>query len=196
MMSWSYQSTNPCTVLVKEKPDSHQVDCSPSLQSSTNRPSLDAQQQDHQQDSVVSSSSGMGNIIGGKVVRSKRQVDVDGVGHGLDEEEEAMVESIEKRILVNISIGMDKGLGTRRQEVYVLQVAVPLKHEPKAEREFYSYEVHEGSPENEGNPDEDEFLLFQNSTELFTSEDSTTSFPHDCCEGLKKMQLMELNAQN
>jgi hypothetical protein len=188
MMSWSYQSTNPCTVLVKEKPDSHQVDCSPSLQSSTNRPSLDAQQ-DHQQDSVVSSSSGISNIIGGKVVRSKRQVldvVVDGVGHEQEEEEEALVESIEKRILVNISIGMDKGLGTRRQEVYVLQVAVPLKNEPRAEREFYSYEVHEGPQENEGNPEEDEFLLFQNSTELFASEDSTTSLPHDCCEGLRK----------
>jgi hypothetical protein len=120
----------------------------------------------------------MGNIIGGKVVRSKRQVVVDGVGH--DEEEE--IESFEKRILVNISIGMDKGLGTRRQEVYVLQVAVPLKNEAKEEREFYSYEVHEGEPIDEG------FLMFENATELFTSEDdSTTSLPHDCCEGLKMM---------
>lgn len=133
-MSWSYQSSKPCTVLVKEKPDSHQVDCSPSIQSSTNRPNQDSPGE-HQQDSVVSS---VGNIVGGK--RKKRQVldvVVDGDGH------EDVVESVEKRILVNISIGMDKGLGTSREEVYQLQIAVPLKHEELTKNNFYTYQVHE-----------------------------------------------------
>jgi hypothetical protein len=79
----------------------------------------------------------VGNIVGGK--RKKRQVldvVVDGDGH------EDVVESVEKRILVNISIGMDKGLGSSRQEVYQLQVAVPLKHETMKEN-FYTYKVHE-----------------------------------------------------
>lgn len=135
MMSLSYQSSKPCTVLVKEKPDSHQVDCSPSIQSSANRPNQDSPAE--QQDSVSSA----GGIVGGK--RNKRQVldvVVDGDGH------EDVVESIKKRILVNISIGMDKGLGTSRQEVYILQVAVPLKHEEKLKNDFYTYQVH-GSEE-------------------------------------------------
>lgn len=152
-MSWSYQSSKPCTVLVKEKPDSHQVDCSPSIQSSTNRPNQDSPAE-HQQDSVVSS---VGNIVGGK--RKKRQVldvVVDGDGH------EEVVESVEKRILVNISIGMDKGLGTARQEVYNLQVAVPLKSEEKSMKDSYIYKVHES--------EEDDFDVFSNFTNQSTEK--------------------------
>jgi hypothetical protein len=67
-------------------------------------------------------------------------------GHvnGHDEETiEEIIETIERRILVNITVGMDKGLGTSQQEVYHLQVAVPLKAQQKAEdREFYAYNVH------------------------------------------------------
>lgn len=211
MMSWSYQSSNPCTVLVKEKSDSHHVDCSPSIQSSssTNRPNQDTSVNDHQQDSVVSSS--LGNIIGGKAKkRVKRQVldvVVDGDGH----EEE--VEIVEKRILVNISIGMDNGLGTSHQEVYKLQVAVPLKNEAKNHKDFYTYQIHENE-----NYDEEEIYehvaddeenttenVFTNTTsssnqetttfDLFSAS-SSSSFPTDCCEGLhgkfyKCKRLME-----
>ena len=152
MMSWSYQSSNPCTVLVKEKQDrdsqhSNQVDCSPSIQSSTNRPieSSSHHQQDHQQDS-----GSLGNSIGGKKSRIKREVRENfyntGHGHGhvnADETIEEIIETIERRILVNITVGMDKGLGTTQQEVYHLQVAVPLKAQQKTEdREFYAYNVH------------------------------------------------------
>lgn len=210
-MSWSYQSSNPCTVLVKEKSDSHHVDCSPSIQSSssTNRPNQDTSVNDHQQDSIVSSS--LGNIIGGKAKkRVKRQVldvVVDGDGH----EEE--VEIVEKRILVNISIGMDNGLGTSHQEVYKLQVAVPLKNEAKNHKDFYTYQIHENE-----NYDEEEIYehvandeenttenVFTNTTsssnqetttfDLFSAS-SSSSFPTDCCEGLhgkfyKCKRLME-----
>lgn len=162
MMSMSYQSSKPCTVLVKEKPDSHQVDCSPSIQSSSNRPNQDSPIE-QQQDSV-------GNVIGGK--RNKRQVldvVVDGDGH------EDVVASIEKRILVNISIGMDKGLGTSRQEVYLLQVAVPLKHEEKVEKEFYSYQVH-GSDDDLDPFDENSNFTkkFNENFELIQNNDETT----------------------
>lgn len=211
-MSWSYQSSNPCTVLVKEKSDSHLVDCSPSIQSSssTNRPNQDSSVNDHQQDSVVSSS--LGNIIGGKAKkREKRQVldvVVDGDGH-----EE--VENVEKRILVNISIGMDNGLGTSQQEVYNLQVAVPLKNEPKNHKDFYTYQIHENDndeeeiyehvvAEEEENTTEN-MNVFTNTTssnneettpfDLFSAS-SSSSFPCDCCEGLhgkvyKCKRLME-----
>lgn len=211
-MSWSYQSSNPCTVLVKEKSDSHHVDCSPSIQSSssTNRPNQDSSVNDHQQDSVASSS--LGNIIGGKAKkREKRQVldvVVDGDGH-------EKVESVEKRILVNISIGMDNGMGTSQQEVYNLQVAVPLKNEPKNHRDFYTYQIHENDIEDDevyvdhvGDSVEnttENSDIFTNTTssndeetttfDLFSAS-STSSISCDCCEGLhgknyKCKQLME-----
>lgn len=169
MMSWSYQSSKPCTVLVKEKPDSHHVDCSPSIQSSTNRPNQDSPAE-HQQDSV-------GNIVGGK--RKKRQVVdvvVDGDGH------ESVVESVEKRILVNISIGMDKGLGTNTQEVYHLQVAVPLKHEEKFKKDFYTYQVHESDEEENTNEIFDDFqenLTIFNKTTKSEFDDTTEASGFD-----------------
>jgi len=151
MMGWSHLSSNPCTVLVKEKQDrdsqhSNSVDCSPSIQSSTNRP-MDSshhtknQQLDHQQDSGT-----LGNSIGGKETRIKREV-FDTFEHD-DARYEDLIheifETIEKRILVNITIGMDKGLGTQRHDIYQLQVAVPLKAKQKTEnQEFYAYNVHE-----------------------------------------------------
>lgn len=169
MMSLSYQSSKPCTVLVKEKPDSHQVDCSPSIQSSTNRPNQDSPAE-HQQDSV----SSVGNIVGGK--RKKRQVldvVVDGDGH------EDVVESIEKRILVNISIGMDKGLGSSTQEVYHLQVAVPIKE--KVKDNFYTYKVHESEEDDELDPhsssnitkDFNEIFDFNKINEFSENDEST-----------------------
>ncbi|KAL7013311.1 hypothetical protein ACKWTF_015326 [Chironomus riparius] len=79
MMSWSYHSSNPCTVLVKEKQDrdsqhTNQVDCSPSIQSSTNRPieSSSHQQQDHQQDS-----GSLGNSIGAASIPGPRAIPPD-----------------------------------------------------------------------------------------------------------------------
>lgn len=153
MMSMSYQSSKPCTVLVKEKPDSHQLDCSPSIQSSTNRPNNESPAE--QQDGISSGT----NIVGGK--RDKRQVlnvVVDGDGH------EDVVESVEKRILVNISIGMDKGLGSSKQEVYQLRVAVPLKHEVKT-KDFYTYQVHGSDDDENLKLVDDNFEFNENNTE-------------------------------
>lgn len=209
MMSWSYQSSNPCTVLVKEKPDSHHVDCSPSTQSqsSTNRPNQqqDSSVSDQQQDSVISSS--MGNIIGGKKGgREKRHVlDVvvdDDVGEGHENKEEEDVVLVERRVLVNISIGMDRGIGSNQQEVYNLQVAVPLKSDAKNQHnnDFYTYKVHENDDEEnfldvfinntmtterrrEGEEDEKE-IYTTTPFDLFTTA-SSSSFPCDCCEGLR-----------
>lgn len=185
MMSWSYQSTNPCTVLVKEKQDrdSNNVDCSPSIQqSSTNRPieqSSPSTQHDHQQDSSL-----LGNNIGGK--RKKRQVldvVVDDDGH------EHVVSNVEKRILVNITIGMDKGLGTEQQEVYQLQVAVPLKSPNMTEHnadEFYAYDVHEHRhDEKAANLEEiittEDTEQDEQSTETTSiDENPSTFYPCDC----------------
>jgi hypothetical protein len=148
MMGWSHLSSNPCTVLVKEKQDrdsqhnsnNNQVDCSPSLQSSTNRPTdHHNQQQDHPQDSGA-----LGNSIGGKKTRIKRKVyhESEHVDGHAEETIDEIIETIERRILVNITVGMDKGLGTIQQEVYQLQVAVPLKGKQKAEKnDFYAYKV-------------------------------------------------------
>jgi hypothetical protein len=142
MTSWSYQSTNPCTVLVKEKQDgqsSSPRDCPPHiLQSSTEKAaaSLD-----------LPEISSLGNSVGGKKGRGKRQAHEEGVvdvvfdngdGH---EEQEKPAELVEKRILVNISIAMDKGLGSPKLEVYQLQVAVPLPQEKIKQQQFYAYDV-------------------------------------------------------
>jgi hypothetical protein len=189
MMSWSYQSPNPCTVLVKEKPDSN-INCASSVQSSTNRP-LETQQQDHQQDSTGS----LGNNIGGKR-RHKRQVldvVVDDVGH------EEVVEAIERRILLNISIGMDKGLGTLKQEVYQLQVAVPIKSNIAKEREFYAYDVHENET-NLTKTVEDELTTesVQYSTSDSTESSVSPSVPCECNNdgGLALKYLKKLTATN
>lgn len=140
MTSWSYQSTNPCTVLVKEKQDGQSPtsrDCPPPiLQSSTETVASSLDQSDI---------SLLGNIVGGKQ-RSKRQTHDDGVvgvvfENGDDQHEfEAPVELVEERILVNISIAMDNGLGSTNHKIYQLQVAVPLLEKKKSEK-FYSYDV-------------------------------------------------------
>jgi hypothetical protein len=140
MKSWSYQSTNPCTVLVKEKQDGHSsTGCPPHLlQSSTESAALPHDQPD---------SSSLGNIVGGKKLRKKRQAHeeddgISGVVFDVNgKESKSMHELLEKRILVNISIAMDKGMGTVHQEVYKLQVAVPLPKETMAEKQFYSYDI-------------------------------------------------------
>lgn len=146
-MSWSYQSTNPCTVLVKEKQDglsSSSRDCPPILQSST-----ETVASSHDQPEI---SSSLGNSVGGKKRREKRQAHEDagfdvvfdndnGDGH---EYEPKVVELVEKRILVNISIAMDNGLNTQQQEIYQIRVAVPLpKEEKQKHSEFYTYNIGE-----------------------------------------------------
>lgn len=55
------------------------------------------------------------------------------------DEHDSPHEVVEKRILVNISIAMDSGLGSLHQNVYQLQVAVPLP-KPK-DQKFYAYNV-------------------------------------------------------
>lgn len=139
MTSWSYQSTNPCTVLVKEKQDGQSPNCSPPITQSSTESAVPAQDQPE-------ISSSLGNSVGGKKRRAKRQAhDEDGVvnvvfdgdGHDYNPPNE----SVEKRILVNISIAMDGGLGTMHQEVYQLQVAVPLPKEARKSQKFYAYNV-------------------------------------------------------
>lgn len=186
MTSWSYQSTNPCTVLVKEKQDgSIAQGCPPPiLQSSTETVSSSQDQPE-----ITSS---LGNSVGGKKTRAKRQAHEDGVdvvydnGDGHAEEQEPLFEPVEKRILVNISIAMDKGLGTLHQEVYQLQVAVPLPKEDKRQHNFYTYDV-EKLMENNGTPTEMDDIAstpvaFASTRSVFLSsesnddESSTTSF--------------------
>lgn len=55
-----------------------------------------------------------------------------------DEEIEVIVE---KRILLNISIGMDDGMGSPHLDVYHLQVAVPLPKQTKNAKNFFTYNV-------------------------------------------------------
>jgi hypothetical protein len=139
-MSWSYQSTNPCTVLVNEKQVSNSQACA-TTSSSTNRPNESAQQQQpapvSQDTSDQQQDSSMGNNIGGKA-REKRHADGVGVEH------EHVIETIEKRVLVNITIGMDGGMGSQQLQVYQLQVAVPLKKKLEgASKQHYAYSLHE-----------------------------------------------------
>lgn len=140
-MSWSYQSTNPCTVLVNENKDgSISRNCPPPvLQSSTETAAASQDQPE-----IISS---LGNSVGGKKARSKRDTHGDGFagvvfdngdGH---EDDEPHFEPVEKRILVNISIAMDQGMGTSHLQVYQLQVAVPLPKEKQETRKFYAYDT-------------------------------------------------------
>lgn len=167
MTSWSYQSTNPCTVLVKEKQDGlspSMRDCPPAiLQSSSTETVASSQDQPD--------ISSLGNSVGGKQKRSKRQahddagvVDVvfdNGDGH----EFEPPLKPVEKRILVNISIAMDSGLGSMHQEIYQLQVAVPLPEEKVKSQKFYAYNV-EGHADSVTLVDSPEKLLEVNKTFL------------------------------
>lgn len=185
MTNWAYQSTNPCTVLVKEKQDgSIPQGCPPPVL----QPSTETVASSQDQPEI---SSSLGNSVGGKKTREKRQAHEDGVDVVFDNGEEhadkePLFEPVEKRILVNISIAMDKGLGTLHQEVYQLQVAVPLPKEDRRQHKFYSYEVDRLMEANEAPTEMDDiasipvdiavtrsnFLL----TESNDDESSTTSF--------------------
>lgn len=136
-MSWTYQSNNPCSVLVKEKQDGLSRHCqTPILQSSSTETAASSQDQPEL-------TSSLGNSVGGKERRYKRQalkdvgVDVVFDGDGHDDKPHITVE--EKRILLNISIVMDGGLGSLHQEVYQLHAAVPLPNEFR--NNFYAYNV-------------------------------------------------------
>jgi hypothetical protein len=141
-MSWSYQSNSPCSVLVKEKQDGQGRDCPPSILHSSSTETV-ASSQDQPE-----ISSSLGNSVGGKK-RSKRNsahadnginVVFDGVGH--ENEKNKPHEAVEKRVLVNISIVLDGGSLSKSQDIYQLQVAVPLPSE-KPEN-FFRYKVDEG----------------------------------------------------
>jgi len=144
--------------------------------SSTNRPAESAAAASSDpQDSGGGTST---NSIGGKR-RAKRQahdfdVVFDGVGHEV---------VVEKRILVNISIATDDGIGTTYQQVYELKVAVPLPREKMSE-DFYAYRgadeeadsryvVIEGS--GDGNGDGDEAFTTTENTESSSAAAATTS---------------------
>ena len=182
MTSWSYQSTNPCTVLVKEKQDGqspHSRDCPPPILSSTETVASSQDQPEI---------SSLGNSVGGKKTRTKRQAHEDGVvdvvfDNGDGHEFDPPVKLVEKRILVNISIAMDSGLGSAHQEIYQLQVAVPLPEEKKM---FYAYDVggHAGDADVAIELDKlNETTLFQSEGFLYnfssTPDSFTTSYLSD-----------------
>lgn len=178
MTSWSYQSNNPCTVIVNDKIEGHSStiprECPTSVLHSSTETIASARDQQE-----ISSSSSLGNNIGGKIIRVKRQAEeahddaevVDvvfrGDGHEnkssssysheklgkarnrehqsskrnfVNEQEEIEV-IVEKRILLNISIAMDDGMGSRHLDVYHLQVAVPLPKQTRNAQNFFSYNV-------------------------------------------------------
>jgi hypothetical protein len=135
-MSWSYQSNNPCSVLVKEKQDALGRDCLPPILHSSSTETAASSQPE--------TPSSLGNSVGGKM-RLKREahedVGVDVVFDG-DGAQSTPHEIVEKRILVNISIVMDGGLGSLNQEIYQLHVAVPFPNEAEKKPEkFYAYDV-------------------------------------------------------
>lgn len=179
MTSWSYQSTNPCTVLVKEKQDgqSPSRDCPPPILSSTDTVGSPQDQPEI---------SSLGNSVGGKKGRKKRQAHEEGVvdvvfDNGDGHEFDPPVKLVEKRILVNISIGMDSGLGSSQKEVYQLQVAIPL---PEESKKFYAYDVGEHDADVNVELDKlNETTLFQTEGFLYdfsaTPDDFSTSFPSD-----------------
>lgn len=125
-------------MLVKEKQDGQSPpsrDCPPPILSSTETVASSQDQPEI--------SSSLGNSVGGKKGRKKRQAHEDGVvdvvfDNGDGHEFDPPVKLVEKRILVNISIAMDGGLGSKHQEIYQLQVAVPL---PEENKKFYAYDV-------------------------------------------------------
>lgn len=85
-----------------------------------------------------------------------------------DEEEEKIDVIVEKRILLNISIGMDGGFDSPHLDVYHLQVAVPLPKQIK-NKNFFSYNV----VENDEN-----FMMNENLVQLHqnnTTDSSSTS---------------------
>jgi hypothetical protein len=202
---------------VKEKQDGQSPltrDCPPPiLQSST-----ETAAPSHDQPEI--SSSSLGNSIGGKKGRVKRQTHEDGVvdvvfDDGDGHESNAPNETLEKRILVNISIALDSGLGSTYQEVYQLQVAVPLPKEKLKSQTFYAYDVEANSEivtmeklvmvSNETTTETfSDGSIADTSTDDSTSstdESSTTSyddfFASSSTEGLSKSNLNESrNATN
>ena len=203
LLSWSYQSTNPCTVLVKEKHDNVQEN-SP-LSASTNRPRPSVE---HSQQSSVSSiePNDSGGTNGGKHrARRSLQVDksfVDVVGiedvvsnsKSTDNNDTNNQLNHEfKRILVNISIATDEGLGTHNLQVYQLQVAVPLptinvtksseasdslNHDQNNDNNFYAYSIDDNAMELIQRPIEWQAgnLMFKHGDgEITTTTDSSLS---------------------
>lgn len=75
-----------------------------------------------------------------KTNANKLDDDKSGKQSNVSEEEEVEV-IVEKRILLNISIGMDDGFGASHLDVYHLQVAVPLPKQRKAAQNFFTYKV-------------------------------------------------------
>jgi hypothetical protein len=217
--SWSYQSTNPCTVLVNDKIDGHSLP--PKCPSSVLQHSSSTEKVSSEQDQQELSS--LGNNVGGKRKRIKRQaeahdddsgvVDVVFLGDGhannksksnnnnnlpsdenvkggkndnhhekkneggsndemfVDEVEEEKIDVIvEKRILLNISIGMDGGFGSPHLDVYHLQVAVPLPKQIK-NKNFFSYNVVEN--------DNDENFMNENLMRLHEKTTNKTTKNYD-----------------
>lgn len=148
----------------------------PSSDTSTNRP-IDT----NQPDDLPDINGGLkGNNIGGKN-RRKRSVDAhefvdvmldgdDDNANSFDNEHgETNYVLIDKRILVNISVAMDGGMGTNHQEVYQLQIAVPLPRNKFTNDNFYTYEVRDSDEQSN-----DEQHVVNATTSV---DDSTTLLP-------------------
>lgn len=193
-------------MLVKEKHDNVQEN-SP-LAASTNRPRSSVEQS--QQTSVTSiepNDSGGGGENGGKHRARRSLNDVDVVGS------EDVVRTVHtdtntqlKRILVNISIATDTGMGTHDLQVYQLQVAVPLptinatSDQVPDQDQFYAYAMEDSAMELIQRPTEWQNLVFQSAaaggedtTDATTTEwlsssehyvvDSSTDQSTDASEG-------------
>jgi hypothetical protein len=123
--------------------------------------------------------SSLGNSVGGKE-RKKRNVahvdDVDvvfdGVGH--DNAQNKPRKTVEKRVLVNISIVLDGGFNAKNQDIYQLQVAVPLPKDKKT-NDFYSYNV-----------ESDEEVLSQSTTDAQEASFTETSFADTSSQSTEK----------
>lgn len=207
LLSWSYQSTNPCTVLVKEKHDNVQEN-SP-LSASTNRPRSSVE---HSQQTSVTSiePNDSGGTNGGKhrARRSLNNVDVVGiedvVSHTQSTEHGDTNKHEFKRILVNISIATDTGLGTHNLQVYQLQVAVPLPTinatsddvNNNKDNNFYAYAMEDNAMELIQRPTEWQAgnLMFQSSDEETTTTDPTTE-PTTTTEWLVSSENNEMDSE-
>jgi hypothetical protein len=155
---------------VKDKQnENNRIDCAPSIQSST-------ESSNHQSQPDPS----LGNNIGGKS-RNKREV-VDVLVDDEHEHHDDIIQIIDKRVLVNITIGMDKGIGTQQHEVYHLQVAVPLKNNSKAYRDMFAYDVHqdESFPTDEKVSTANYNATTDETSTTTQSDDFSSSAPCDC----------------
>jgi hypothetical protein len=166
---------------VKEKQDGQGRDCPPPVLHSSSTETV-ASSQDQPE-----ISSSLGNSVGGKE-RKKRNVahvdDVDVVFDGVGHDSKPR-KIVEKRVLVNISIVLDGGFNAKNQDIYQLQVAVPLPKDKKT-NDFYSYNVEndEDALSINNTTDAQETTFTETSSQSTDETSSFTEFDGET-EGLK-----------